>query len=302
MIFTRENVHVQEKALELAQQLLEENQKRVEIGTLAPLDEKQAESQAAANRADLLTAQNAYTTQENVLKGLMTDNYTALHGAELVPTEVLAAPIPLLNLQDSWAKGMTQRPDLLQSRLDLERLDIILRYTYNQLFPELDLIGSYGFAGSGREFSDAFGRIGSGSDPNYSFGASVTIPLGNSVARANYKITKEQKKQGLLQLKKQEQTILIQIDDAVKQVQNAFERVDATRQARTYAETALDAEQKKLESGKSTSFQVLQFQRDLTARRSEEIRAMADFNKALSQLYFLEGSILQKHHLGVELK
>ena len=186
--------------------------------------------------------------------------------------------------------------------IDLERLDIVLRYTYNQLFPELDLIGSYGFAGSGKEFSGALGQIGAGSGPNYSFGASVTIPLGNRAARGNYKITKEQKKLALLQLKKQEQGILVQIDDAVKQVQNAFERVDATRQARAYAETALDAEQKKLESGKSTSFQVLQFQRDLTARRSEEIRALADFNKALSQLYFLEGSILDRNHVRLEVK
>ena len=98
------------------------------------------------------------------------------------------------------------------------------------------------------------------------------------------------------------QNILIQIDNGVKQVQNAFERVEATRQARVFAETALDAEQKKLESGKSTSFLVLQAQRDLTTRRSEEIRALADYNKALSQLYLLEGSILERNHVGVEAK
>src|SRR5207237_9286676 len=114
--------------------------------------------------------------------------------------------------------------------------------------------------------------------------------------------SKSKKKRLLLTLKRLEQHNLINIDNEVKQVQNAFERVDATRQARAYAETALDAEQKKLESGKSTSFQVLQFQRDLTASRSAEIRALADFNKALSQLHFLEGSILERNHLGVEVK
>ena len=302
LIYARESIQVQQAALELAERLVSENKKKVQIGTMAPLDEKSAESQAAASRADLLKAQNDFATKENVLKSLITATYTALHSSELVPTETMAAPAPVLNLQDSWAKGMAQRPDLLQARLDLERQNIVLRYNYNQLFPELDLIGSYGFTGVGQEFSTAFGGIRNGSDPNYSFGASVTIPLGNRAARGTYAASKEQKKGLLLTLKSLEQGILIQIDNAVKQVQNAYERVDATRQARAYAETALDAEQKKLESGKSTSYLVLQSQRDLTTSRSAEIRALADFNEALSLLYFLEGSILEKNHLGMEVK
>ena len=259
LIFSRENIKVQQAAMDLADRLVAENKKRVQIGTLAPLDEKQAESQAASSKADLLAAQNAAATQENVLKGLLTDQYTSLHGTKLVPTEELTAPIPVLNLKASWAKGLTQRPDLLQSRIDLERLDIVLRYTYNQLFPELDLIGSYGFTGSGKEFSGALGQIAEGSGPNYSFGASLTIPLGNRAARGNYKITKEQKKLALLQLKKQEQTILVQIDDAVKQVQNAFERVDATRQARAYAETALDANRRNSKAARAPASRFCNF-------------------------------------------
>jgi len=304
LVFARENIKVQQAALELAERLVSENKKRVQVGTLAPLDEKQAESQAAASKADLLTAQITFETQENVLKGLMTDDYTTLHSAVFDPTEVLSAPVPVVSLQDSWSEGISQRPDLLQARLDVERQNIQLRYSYNQLFPQLDLVGSYGFSSSATpgEFSDAFNQIGSGTYPNYSFGAAITFPLGNRAAKGNYQISKDIKKQLLLTLKSMEQSILVQIDNAVKQVRNAFERVDATRQARAYAETALDAEQKKLESGKSTSFQVLQFQRDLTTARSAEIRALADFNKALSQLYFLEGSILRKNHLKVEVK
>src|SRR6266404_3657401 len=79
LIFARENIKVQQAALELAERLVAENKKRVQVGTLAPLDEKQAESQAAASRADLLTAQITFENQENVLKGLMTDDYTSLH-------------------------------------------------------------------------------------------------------------------------------------------------------------------------------------------------------------------------------
>ena len=302
LIFARESIKVQQAALELTERLVAENKKRVQVGTMAPLDEKQAESQAAASKADLLAAQITFENQENVLKGLMTDDYTALHATVLDPTEVLAAPIPILNLQASWAEGMTQRPDLLQARLDVEKQNIQLRFDHNQLFPQLDLIGSYGLSGSGKEYSDAFGQISGSKAPSYSFGASVTIPLGNRAARGNSKFDKDIKKQLLLTLKSDEQKVLVEIDNGVKQVRNAFERTDATRQARIYAEAAMDAEQKKLESGKSTSFQVLQLQKDLTTSRSAEIRALADFNKALSQLYFLEGSILQKNHLGIEVK
>jgi len=103
-------------------------------------------------------------------------------------------------------------------------------------------------------------------------------------------------------LKKLEQDIMIQIDDAVKLAQTSFERVDATKQARLYAEAALEAEQKKLENGKSTSFVVLQLQRDLTTARSQEIRALADYNQALAGLALNEGSVFERNHLTVNAK
>src|SRR5260221_2032048 len=101
LIFARQSIQVQRAALDLAERLVAENRKRVQVGTLAPLDEKQAESQAAASKADLLAAQITAATEENVLKSLLTDNYTTLHATELMPTEVMAAPIPVLNLQQS---------------------------------------------------------------------------------------------------------------------------------------------------------------------------------------------------------
>lgn len=79
-----------------------------------------------------------------------------------------------------------------------------------------------------------------------------------------------------------------------------FERVDTTRQARVFAESALEAEQSKLENGRSTSFFVLQLQRDLTAARSAEIQALADYNKALAQLALREGTVFELDNIDVE--
>ena len=93
---------------------------------------------------------------------------------------------------------------------------------------------------------------------------------------------------------------MIQIDDAVKLIRSSFERVEATRAARAFAQEALAAEQKKLENGKSTSFFVLQFQRDLTVRRSEEIRALADYNNSVALLATREGTTLERHGIVVK--
>ena len=106
----------------------------------------------------------------------------------------------------------------------------------------------------------------------------------------------------LLQYKQLEQNIIVEVDNAVKQAQTAYDRIDATRQSRLYAEAALDAEQKKLENGKSTSFVVLQLQRDVTAARSAEIRALADYNKAVAALSKSEGTTLDKANIGLQFK
>lgn len=302
LIFAHENVKVQAKGLQLAERLFAENKKRVEVGVLAPLDEKQAESQVAARRADLLAAQRALEIQQNVLKNLITDNFAAWKPVELHPTEPLAAPRRVFDVQSSWGRGLTRRPELLQAKLELERAGIQLKYLRNQLLPQLDVFGSYGQAGSGPEFSDSLHQVRRGSQPFHSYGAVLTIPLGNTGARNRFKSGKVAVEQALLAVKQLEQTIMVQIDDATKQAQASYERVDATRAAREYAEAALEAEQKKLESGKSTSFFVLQLQRDLTAARSEEIRALTEYNRALAQLARFEGSTLERHRVELQFR
>lgn len=304
LIFARENVKVVEKGLELAQRTLFENKKKVELGALAPLDEKQAEAQVATSKADLIAAQQNLAFQENVLKSLLTDKYESFHEVELIPAEKLV-PVPMaFNLQESWQRGLAQRPDLQQAKLDLERRDISLKLQKNQLLPSLDVFGRYGLSGNrlNTSYGDVLGDLTRDRNPNYTFGGSVTIPLGNIGARNRYKATRAEKEQALLQLKKLEQDIMVQIDDAIKAVQSSFERVQATREARVFAETALDAEQKKLENGKSTTFQVLQLQRNLTGAAFEEIRALAEYNNAMALLAFREGTTLDRHRLNLNLQ
>ena len=95
---------------------------------------------------------------------------------------------------------------------------------------------------------------------------------------------------------------MVEIDNAVKQAQSDYESVEATRQARIYAEAALDAEQKTYAVGKTTTFEVLQYQNNLTAARSQEIRALANYNEALANLAQQEGSTLERNNINIEAK
>ncbi len=302
LIFARENLTVQEKALELAQTQLGQDQQRVQFGSLAPLDVQQDEAQVAQNRANLIAAQYALAQDQNTLKGLITDDYAKWHDQDIAPADTLTAVRQLFDVQDSWGKGLTQRPDLLQAKLDIERQGIVLKFDKNQLYPELDLKGSYGFNGAGGSYNNTFGQYEAGNRPYYSYGAQVSIPLSNAGARDQLKADKLSMQQYLLKLKQLEQSVMVAIDDAVKQAESALESVDATKQARVYAEAALDAEEKKYSVGKSTTFTVLQLQNNLTAARSQEIRALANYAEAIANLSQQEGSTIERHHLNLQIK
>ncbi len=302
LIYDRENVLVQEKAVELAERLVAENRKKLEVGTLAPLDLQSAEAQAASSRAAVILARSQLGTQERVVKQLITDEYSTWASLELIPAGTLAAQPPIVNLQDSWSKGLTDRPEILEAKLDVERAGIQLKYSRNQLFPELDVFATAGYAGAGKEFSDALHNIEERNLPFYTYGGRFSFPLSNTSARNNYKSAKASLEQVVLTLKKLEQTVMIAIDNDIGTIRANFDQVHATRTAREYQEAALDAEQKKLESGKSTTYTVLQVQRDLTTARGAEIQALDAYNKSLSQLSIDEGSTLERLGVKFEVK
>src|SRR5208282_6804551 len=93
---------------------------------------------------------------QNALKNLLTDEYAKWHDVDIQPTATLEAAQESIDLQDSWGKGLAERPDLLQAKLNVEQQGIQLKYYRNQLFPELDLTGSYGFNGTSTEFRGSF--------------------------------------------------------------------------------------------------------------------------------------------------
>ena len=135
-----------------------ENKRKVQAGVLTDLDVAQSLSQLASSQASLLAAQQLVIQDENNLKALITDQYRDLYDVQLVPAEKLLAVPEMFDLEGSWQTAMTKRPDLLQAKVAVERLDVNRRFQKNQLFPELNLTGSYGRTGLAGNLGGAYGR------------------------------------------------------------------------------------------------------------------------------------------------
>src|SRR5581483_4376501 len=215
LIYDRQNVDVEREAVKLAQQLASENKKKVQLGSLAPLDETQAESQVASSKADLLTAQQTLAIQENSIKSLMALNLSEWAYVEPIPAEQLVALPENVNVLEAWRTALRLRPDIQQARVNLAKQRITLKYDFNQLFPELDLQGSYGQNGFGGSIGSDLNIIQQGHFKSYSYGAALTVPLDNLAARSTYKADKATLQQVLLQFKKVENAIITTIQNDV---------------------------------------------------------------------------------------
>jgi outer membrane protein TolC len=301
LIAARENVEVQIAAVKLAQQLVDENTRKVQLGAMAPLDQRQAESQVASSQADLLAAQLAQQTQENTIKTLLALHLEEWQSVTPVPSETLLAVPETFDLSECLRTALASRPEMLQAKINVEKQHITIKYDQNQLYPELDIQGSYGLNAVDSMWGPTLDTLRNASDPSYSYGFKLTVPVDNLAARSAYKSAKASLDQILLQLKKVETTIVIAVDNDVKTVRSDLLRVGATRQAREYANDALVAGQARLNAGSTTSFEVLQLQSNLTTARSAEIRALADYNIALEQLALDEGTTLERNHIDMKM-
>jgi outer membrane protein TolC len=293
---------VHQQALVLAQQLLSESRRRVEAGDLAPLNVKLAESQAETVQANITVAEQLRVERQNALKSLLSDNLENWVNVEIDPAETLIATETPLDRQASWLAALANRPDLEELRLELEKRNVLVRYARNQLYPNLDLIGGVGVQAYGAGAGQAWTTVRNGQQSFYSVGIMLSMPLSRTAARNNHKASKAAQEQATLRLQRQEQKAFLRVDTAIKGVESAFSRVESTRKARGYAEDALAAEQKKFQTGASTSFLVQEFQRNLTAARTAEIQALADYHKAIATLHLEEGTTLIKHDVEVNVR
>ncbi len=302
LIYAKENVRVQETALAFAERLYKDNLAKVKAGALIPRDEKFAESEVAMRKADILEAMHLVTLQESILKNLMTDDLENWKNVRLIPAAPLIAVPQKFDIQESWRLGLSQRPDIMQLKTSVQISDLDIRFYKNQKLPDVSLVGRYGHNALSTKAENMFADSWSPRYPDYMYGVEVVFPWSNREVKAKLRQSKEMREQAELMVKKLEQEVMVQIQDAISFAKTSYDRIDATRQSRIAAEIAVAVEEKKYQNGASTAYLVLEYQNNLVMARLAEVRALVDYNIALSTLAFGEGTILDKLKIKIDFE
>lgn len=302
LVFAIQAVEAAQNSLDISSKLVLDNQARVEIGTLAPIEIKSAEAEQANRRLTLVQTQATVRTSELALKRLIvsgTDD--PLWNSSINPVDRPAATPEPINVDAAVARALRERTDLQQSINNLKISDIILRNQVESTRPQLDLVASYGLSGVGGTqfvrgsgalggtitqtipsgYLDALSTLGRFNLPAWNVQMNFAVPLGRSTAEATVARSRLSLEQSTANLKALQLQIATDVANAALTVQSSLESVQASAKARELAQDKLNAMQSKFEVGMSTNFEVVQAQRDFADAQNNELRALLNYRKAL---------------------
>jgi len=306
--YALDNLKAQQESLKLAQQSLSDNRKRVEIGTLAPIDIVQAQAEVASNEERVILAEAAIKRAQDNLRALILDPAapdfwtTVFEPSDVAPFNEMA-----VDVDAAVRTALDKRSDLRSAKNSIERSDVDIRFLRNQILPEVNAQATYVSLGVGgtqltpvdlreigaggvipprqiiasRGFGSVLGDVFQNAYPDWTIGVQIVYPLGTNTAEANLARARLQYQQAQTQLKNLEMQVATQVREFARQVQTNQKRVLSAKASRELQEKKLEAEEKKLAAGMSQSFFVFQAQRDLALARTAEIQAIADYNKSV---------------------
>jgi outer membrane protein TolC len=318
-----ENVTVQQRALDLADKTLSDNQKQVTAGTLAPLTVVQSQSAVATAKQNLIAAQVNLQLEQLLMKNAITRNMAdpMLAVAPVIPTDTLntSEEYEVGPVETLIAEALQQRPEIATARLNLTNSDVTKKSIRNQLKPVVDVYAFYGASalagprnplctdptqcvdpGFPVGYGGAFSNLFNSSFPDKGVGLNVNIPLRNRQIQADQVRSDLEYRQAQLSLLQTENTIQLQVRQAQFTLQQNYVALQAAIAARDYAAEALDAEQKKLHMGASTSTLVLQASSNLTQAESNVLAAATNYEKSKVQLDLSTAQTLTR--LGIDIK
>ena len=330
LVSAYEDVQAKQRAIEQSNKLLSDDRKQLEIGTVAPLQVVSDESAVATDQQALISSQNNLSYQQLIIKQAIARNLNdpALVAAPVIPTdrvsieEIAEEKQPV---EDLVQQAFQNRPELEQAALAIKKDSITLRGARNNLLPTLDAYAFYSGTGEGGtqnpkaicetstgafvscepgayppvSYSTALDRMLNNSFPDKGVGFNLTIPLRNRTAQADQARSLIEYRQAELHLEQLYTQIHIQVVNAQIALTNDRELVKADIAARDYNQQSLDAEEKKLHLGASTTANVLQQERNLATAENNLIAAQATYAQARAALYQMLASTLQ--HYGINL-
>ena len=316
----RRAIIVRERAIELAEQQLHETELRVEAGAAPGTEVAQPRSELERRRVDLFETTELVSRIETGLKRLiLADADAALWTDRLLPTDEPDVPVEPVDVAGAMERALATRPELAAGGAVIERRGAESEFARDLVRPALDAVfayNRYGLAGSindpalvngstippGSEgdLSDSLGQIGEDRYDDSRVGLVFRLPIGNRNAKANVAIAESARRQAELDLARARKTVRGEVLDAAAALETAANRIEAATAAREAATTQLSAEQERYAVGLSTNFLVLTRQNDLARAWLDEIRARADYRRALVEMARATGDLLGQH--GIELQ
>ncbi|HVH25472.1 MAG TPA: TolC family protein [Vicinamibacterales bacterium] len=302
------NVTVQQRSLDIAQELVRQNRVRVQAGEAAPIDLVQAEAEVAQRREALIRANaTAGDAEDRVRRLIMDPADETFWRVRLNPVDEPVGPGLVPDVDAAVANALKSRYDLARARTDLATAATDVEYFTNQKLPDLRFETSYRGSGLGgtqllrtgtfpgivsgsqrTTLGDAVGQVLGGDYPAWSVGVTISYPLGQSYEEAGLVRSEIARRQAAHRVASLQLDAAESIRQAARQVQSTSERIGAARAGATFAEQRLDAEQRRYEVGLSTTFLVTQAQRDLVQAQVNLLQAMLDYQSSLVRFEALQ--------------
>jgi outer membrane protein len=321
-VYAVQSVDVAQQSVALASQLVKDNQTRVEVGTMAPIDVVQAQSQAATQQQLLVTAQGAMRTAELALKRLIVGGTQDQNwNVRLDPTDRPDFRAQPIDIEAAVRRALAERTDLEIAKKNIAANDVTLKYLVDQMRPQADLSATYGLVGVGGTqlvfepgstgvnrvpigtlpggYGDALSTLFGNNFPRWSVALNLSYPLGVSSQEASVARARVQQNQVVAQTRQIELQVATDVTNAVINVQSGVERVQASQSARELAQKTLEAEQSKFEVGMSTNYNVILTQRDLATAQSNELLSVLNYRKALVELERVQSTTLTNLNITV---
>ena len=303
----QEIVKVAEQSLAVAQQLLKDNQIRLDVGTMSPLDVTSAESEVAARTRDLTVARTNLQFQEATLKNMLVKKASPqLDSARIVLQDQMPQPsdLDIPDVQGALTSAIQNRSELQQADISLANQDISVQFTQNALKPSLSVFGFY--AGAGLQGSstdsesgiwDAFAQSFKGTYPEYAGGFSMNIPLRNRAAQADNVRSQLEKNQLQITRQRSRNSIMVEVHKAIIGLIQGKAQVEASHTAAALAREIWEGEKIKLEAGATTSYQVILRERDFVSAQQAEVAAMITYVKAMVEMDRARGITLDRNNI-----
>ena len=319
-------VEARRKDLQLSEDLLRDNKRKVELGLLAGIEVMRTEAQVATSRNQLTQALRTFREQEITFKNAISKNGPSgatLASVEITPTDRVVIPEveQVRPLQDLVAMALQSRPTLVQSRIGLTNTDIRIKGVRNAMLPTLDIVGTAtnnALAGSVNPdlvsipgvgepnpffvggLGTALGQIFRRNFPDYGVRFQLNIPLKNRQAQADMTDQLLTRRRLEVQLRQEENRVKAEVAQALVRLEEARSSYKAAEEARVLQEKLLDAEERSFALGNSTNFQIVQVQQNLAAARIGEINAMTSYVRARAELDFATGQTLEAHNVSID--